>query len=404
MAMNKRGKLKPSILLLVIPLFNSCVEEFNVEFETEVLQNIVVIEATLTDELKHQIIKISSLDSLNSSGFRNTIDNAKVRVIESEGVTHVFNSVGGGSYRSQNRFAANVGTLYSLTVEANGSEFVSTKEILPAKSGIQQLVARRIINDDGVDGIGIFINPTANDESPKFRYEFMETYEIIAPLWIGRDMVVTNREFPFEFDLVPRDRNTRRCFSSNTSTGIILSSDVDFENGMEEDFLVHFIRSDNPVIRNRYSILVEQYSQNSLAQSFYRLLREQSTSENVFSQIQPGFIEGNIRNMDESGNRVIGFFSVESVVSERIFFDYEDFYAGEELPPYFINCSFFGAPQARTLAATSPLLDIIDTGDYVYVKNNEGEVPEGGPFLIARRPCGDCTALGSNIVPEFWEE
>ena len=74
------------------------------------------------------------------------------------------------------------------------------------------------------------------------------------------------------------------------------------------------------------------------------------------------------------------------------------------MPPYFINCRFFGAPQARTLAATSPLLDIIDTGDYVYVKNNEGEVPEGGPFLIARRPCGDCTALGSNIVPEFWEE
>ncbi len=26
------------------------------------------------------------------------------------------------------------------------------------------------------------------------------------------------------------------------------------------------------------------------------------------------------------------------------------------------------------------------------------------PFIMVTRPCGDCTALGSNIVPDFWEE
>ncbi len=391
-------------LLLV---FTSCVETFDTApflNDDEVSEDILVVEAIITDEMKQQTIKISKLGSLDGGAGPGEIGNAQVSLEDGTGTMYAFNSLGGGIYASQNPFAAVPNVSYSLRVVINGKEYSSTEELLPSTSTIDELYARRITSDGGVDGIGIFVNPLGGGESPKFRYEFEETYEIIAPLWAPFDMVVTSRTFPFEFDLVPRDRDTRRCFGTRRSNDIILSSDLDLENNVEQGFLVQFISSEDPVIQHRYSILVSQFSQGTNAHAFYTTLREQATSADVFSQIQPGFIEGNIANISNEEDRVIGFFSVESVVSRRLFFDYEDFYPDEELPPYFINCNSLGAPRTVTPAGTSPLMDAIDSGDFVYVRDNNGEVPDGGPFLTARTPCGNCTVLGSNVIPEFWTE
>jgi len=50
------------------------------------------------------------------------------------------------------------------------------------------------------------------------------------------------------------------------------------------------------------------------------------------------------------------------------------------------------------------LKDIIESGAFIYVRDSNGSVEGGGPFFVARRECGDCTVLGSNVVPEFWTE
>ncbi len=125
----------------------------------------------------------------------------------------------------------------------------------------------------------------------------------------------------------------------------------------------------------------------------------------MFTEIQPGFIEGNIARIDNANEKVLGYFEVANVSQERIFFNYEDYFPGEELPPYAISCGFLGAPPTSTPAGTSPLKDLIDSGFSVYVRNNNGEVaPPAGPYLTALRACGDCTVLGSNVVPDFWIE
>ena len=394
-------------IVALISMFSGCVEPFDVVpslNDDEGTGDTLVVEAIITDEVKQQIIKVSKLGPLGEISGPTNIGNAQVSIEDGMGNRYEFNSLAGGIYESQVPFAAVPGTSYSLRITVDGNQYSSSEEFLPTTSAIDNLYATRISTDSGVEGIGIFVDPRGGGETPKFRYEFEETYEIIAPLWAPFDMVVTSRTLPFEFDLVPRDRDTRRCFGTRLSNEIILSSDLDLDNNVEQDFLVQFISSQDPVIQHRYSILVSQYSQGTNAHAFYTTLKEQATSENVFSQIQPGFIEGNITNISNFEDRVIGYFSVESVASTRLFFDYVDFYPDEELPPYFINCNFLGAPIPVTPAGTSPLIDAIDSGNFVYVRDNNGEVPDGGPFLVARTPCGNCTALGSNIVPEFWEE
>jgi hypothetical protein len=57
-------------------------------------------------------------------------------------------------------------------------------------------------------------------------------------------------------------------------------------------------------------------------------LKELSGSDGILSQNQPGFFFGNIKSVENPNEKVIGYFEVSSVSSQRIFFNYEDVFPG----------------------------------------------------------------------------
>lgn len=101
---------------------------------------------------------------------------------------------------------------------------------------------------------------------------------------------------------------------------------------MNEDrvnYQIRFLNDDSYLITNRYSILVKQYVQNLAAYTYYQTLKKLSGSESILSQNQPGFFSGNIKSTQNPSEKVIGFFDVSSVSSQRIFFNYSDIFPGE---------------------------------------------------------------------------
>ena len=82
---------------------------------------------------------------------------------------------------------------------------------------------------------------------------------------------------------------------------------------------------------------------------------------------------------------VLGYFEDATQSNSRIFLNYEDFYPEEPLPPYFINCDFVTAPPTIIPGPRSPLAEVIDSGEYVYVRDNENTRGETGPLFVARR-------------------
>ena len=55
----------------------------------------------------------------------------------------------------------------------------------------------------------------------------------------------------------------------------------------------------------------------------------------------------------------------------------------------------------------SPLLNFINDGFLFFYENEDfsGSIlDEVGPLVLVLEPCGDCTFLGDNNIPEFWEE
>lgn len=399
--------------ILIILVASSCVEQFDISIEVNQGENIetfLVVEASLTNELKHQEVLLGKGRSFANDSLQPVAQNASVSVIDANGVTFLFAEIEPGRYLSNESFRALPNIAYQLIIETSeGNTYVSELESLPKSATMTAVYAERITNDLGVEGIAIYTDSELlPGEAPFLRYQYEETYKVIAPLWSPFDMVVVDPDPPItldSFDLLPKEKEERVCYGVQRSNRIIQALDLNRSGNEVSGNLIRFIPRDDYIISHRYSILVRQLVQSPDAYSYYRILEEQAGNESVFTEIQPGFIEGNMSNTNNPSEKVLGYFEVANASQERIFFNYEDLFPDENLPPYAISCVFLGAPPILTPAGTSPLKDAIDSGLFVYVRDNEGEVaPPGGPYMTARRACGDCTVLGSNTVPDFWIE
>ena len=389
-----------SFLLMCAMTTSSCVDPF--EPETISFESALVVEATITDEMKTQQIFLSRTFEFEADG-PDAERNASVEVMDDLGNVYSFVESEPGIYNSVSEFRAVQGTPYSLCIETNdGRSYSSIPSELPTATSLDSIYAERIINDDGNDGIGIFadsFDPSGNSEN--YRYTYEETFRVIAPRWFAEDFVIQENSCDFLF--TPRDPDTRICYRTDNSANIIQVNTARLSEDRVSRFLVRFINRDSYIISHRYSILVRQFVQSDASFAFYETLNEFSGSESLFSQTQVGFLEGNISSDLDDEERVIGFFDVATVDEKRIFFDYVDFYPGEPLPPYINPCR----ESAPVLANPSGcvLLRLVIANTVRYAGDNSTPPPEGeGPYLTVPRVCGDCTAIGTTEIPEFWTE
>ncbi len=375
---------------------NSCVEEF--EFGTQNFEDILVVQARLTDELKNQEIILSRSFRLENEGPAPEVG-ATVSIVDDQEVIYPFSEVSPGQYVSDNMFAAEVNLNYQLMITTQtGQSYVSSSVSLPQKTQIDNLYAERLINDDGVEGIGILVDSfDATGNANFYRYEYEETYQIIPPFWFDLDIQVISEEPP-EIALITRMREERICYKTNLSKNILLATTNNLEESNVERFMVNFFTPDDQVLRDRYSILVKQYVQSLEAHEFYETLKDFSDSESLFSQIQPGFINGNILSVDNQDENILGYFEATSVTSKRIFVNRRDLFPSSNRPAYPANCPFFEVNGADVRAVISA---VNDRGlKLIGVGTSAGEGLGGLTFTF--RICSDCNVLGSNIRPDFW--
>jgi hypothetical protein len=388
------------ILAFAAMLVFGCIEE--IEFETETFESALVIEATITNEMGVQEIVLSRTYRFEEDG-PVPEPGANVRVL-SNGASIGFTEVEPGVYRSDSPFAAQSNIDYQLKITtSNGRSYSSTTTQLTSITQIDNVYAMRENNDDGINGMSIYLNsfdPSGN--SKYYRYEYEETYKIVAPRYVSEDLYVYEPDSCL-VELVDRPLEQRVCYNTENSINLNLVNTNGFSEDRVSNHLIRFISSENYIISYRYSILVRQYIQSREAYTYFETLNEFNGEGSLFSQTQPGFFNGNISSDSNSNEKVIGFFDVSSVSSERIYFNYEDFYSGEPLPPYASPCSE-AAPAQFSLGGCGPLIIDLLGNKVKYLGLNDPPGPQEGPYLVVPRPCGDCTALGSSTVPDFWEE
>ena len=380
-------------------MLTACVEPF--EPETITFESALVVEATITDELKNQEIFLSRTFEFEEDG-ADPETNARVVVNDDQGGVFEFIEITAGVYESSTAFRAVSGRSYQLNITTNdGRTYSSSTVQLPVSTQLDSIYAERIVNNDGVEGIAIYadsFDPSGNSQN--YRYTYEETFRVIAPKWTPEDLI-GDPEGGCGLLVVPREREERVCYRTENSTNIIQIDTNGFNEDRVSRFLVRFISRDDYIISHRYSILVRQLVQSNASYSFYDTLREFSGSQSLFSETQVGFLNGNVSSGVDDNEKVLGYFDVSTVDERRIFFDYEDFFPGEPLPPFVNPCNETAPVIANPGGCI--LRPIVESNAVRFFGENQPAAGEG-PFLVVPRVCGDCTVLGSTEVPEFWEE
>ncbi len=378
-------------------LFN-CIEPF--EPEAVDYKSAIVIEATITDEYKNQEIVVSRTFALDTTGpYRES--GAKVQITDTNGAVHGFEEKVEGAYISQTPFEAETGVGYILSVIASdGTTYKSTQVRTPSPTKIDSIYAKRDVKDDGAsEGMFIYIDtydPTGSNTY--YRYKYEETHKIIAPFWTNMESYIIDNAI----DLVGlrlRDREEQVCYRTNGSKDLILANTVQFLENRISKFPIRFIDRNDYILSHRYSILVKQYAQSLEAHTFYKVLNKLSGSDNMFSQVQTGFLEVNISSLDNNEEQVIGFFEVSTISEKGLFFSYFDFFNGEPRPPYIIECPFLWYLDAFVSDIKREATAYWDDNNGQY-----GQFLKPAPYIFVPVGCGDCNVYGSNIVPDFWVE
>lgn len=397
-------------LLLAIAL-TGCTEQYAFK-NTNDFESALVVEGTITNEVKNQIIRLSQVYQLDETGPK-IEKGANVFITDDKGNEYQFEEKD-TVYASLTPFRAEPGVKYQLKIKTkDGKNYTSDEQTLTTETKIDNITAT-VESVNGQRGVQINVNSYDPANSSKYyRYEYAETYKIIAPKWYFEEAnIFSVPEVPANpingtpavpahdsISVTRRTKETKTCFSTKKSDAIILNN----TNSSSEDrvhFPVRFISDQNYIISHRYSIFVKQYVQNLAAFTYYKTLRDLSSTGSVLSPKQPGFFYGNIKSVEDPTEKVIGFFEVSSVSSERIYFNYADLFPNEPLPPYYEtdcealeydNCD--GDPPCKGAILRS----IMRSRSKVLFSWNHLSL-----FYMVKPPCGDCTTFSSNIVPPFW--
>ena len=399
-------------IILSLLLFFSCVEELDVvTIVEEGYGDALVIEATITDEMKNQLILLSRAYRLEDDGPLPE-SNAQIRVVGDNGKMYNFQETKAGNYESVIPFAAQNGVKYNLEIITNDNlEFGSSESMLSGISSIDSLYLERDFNENEEEGVSIYVDASDHTgEAEFYRYTYEETYKIIAPKYSPMDLHYTITYYDsyseIEYFLLPKPEQQQICYNKVLSNNINLTNNAGSMQDNIEKYQIRFLSRLNTIISHRYSILVRQYVQSLEAYRFYQTLDDMSNSESLLSQSQPGFVNGNLFSISNPDIKVIGFFDVSSVDEKRIYFNYSDMFQEEDLPPYFQSCipsapvEISGPPIGFSVY---PLADAIDQG-FKYFEPNEDITPYEGNYDVVAPICGNCTVMGNNYPPDFWVE
>lgn len=377
-------------------LASGCVEPF--ELESDKYENLVVVEGTITNENKNQLILLSTTYELEEEG-PSPLSNAQVRVIDDTD-TYIFEEGNPGEYVSVYPFRAEEGRSYQLEFITPGERYYKSDPVqFAGTTTIEDVYAQRGSNIEGDPGIEIRVNGSGTSgNTGYYRYEYEETYKIQSFFFKSQDIILDENG---NIDLVPKSKEEYTCYKTDLSQNIVISNTNTLNQDNVQGELLRFIGSRNPVFAHRYSILVKQFGISKEAYSYYNTLKDISESESLFSQVQPGHVPGNIYSVNDPDENVLGFFGVSSVTEKRVFFNYTDFYNLNDAhrPTFTPYC-----PRIRP-TTFEYLLELMSSGSYRFFDDIGIGPPTNRPrYRLVYADCVDCTQIGSNEVPEFWEE
>jgi hypothetical protein len=337
----------------------------------------LVVEGMITDQNRVNRIKLSRSLPVGKPLVRKAVKGAVITITDEKGIISTLTESPPGTYSTDSTiFRGRVGGLYALNIKIGNvnyaTDFSEMKPVPPINSLYYEKVviaASRDTNDID-EGCKVYVD--SFDPSGKclfFRWDYTETWEYRIPY------IVANRI----------------CFITERSDEILIKNTSLYSQARVSKYPIVFISNKTDRLKEKYSILVNQYSLNESEYNFWEKVQNISHNVGNLYDVTPVAISGNIRCCNDPQETVLGYFSVSAVTQKRLF----------------IQDKFLGLPNFVTYCATDTLTGKLpETGlntEFWVIEDYSDELP---PFWVITtfRECADCTTRGTSVMPSFWLE
>jgi hypothetical protein len=346
-------------------------------------QNYLVVEGVIDPGSDSTIIKLSKTVSLSASTTTNAVLNATVTIQSSQGQSSwQLQGDGQGNYTSPGLNLPQ-GAQYRLSVSVNNENYAS--DYVPVNLS------------PPIDSVGYYVTSGGaqiyvNTHDPTGKTTFY--------MWNYQETWMFSSEYPANIKadtttgtlvLIDPSQQIHHCFGNDASTNILLASTQALNKDEVYQSPLTIIPLNSEKVEEKYSILVKQYALTGDAYNFYTNLKKNSEQLGSIFDAMPSEIPGNIHDITRPGIPVIGYISISSVQSKRIFI------SKNALP----NVTTI-YPYACTLDTLSPSyahdVFLIPPAQYDPVT----QLPNGN-YLYSTPLCVDCTLRGTTQTPAFWK-
>lgn len=289
--------------ILLFLLFSACIDPLDVEVDDTNARLVVMAEITnLNEPYKVELHRTADYETLVNP--KET--GAKVSIIDEQGNEYAFMETEEGEYWScPSEFVGKIGGNYNLRIETTDDNvYESDIETLLPTGEIDSVYyvkssrEREVNGNTSIEnGVKVYCNFKDRKEKEFFRIDWKGTYR---------------------FRSAPMDNNNRYCWNTESSKfDINLHDDQFSNNSLIRDYEVTFL-PDGLRFTEDYSFQAQLKSMNPGAYQFWELIKQQFENDGSIFSALPAQIESNINSLTNPDEKVLGYFIVSGVDTQRI--------------------------------------------------------------------------------------
>ncbi len=343
-------------------------------------QSYLVVEGFINTGADTTKIKLSRTVNLSNKTATNPVTGAIVTVESKGGADYQLTEITSGTYIATTLNLDNT-QQYRLRIRtADNKQYVSDFVAVMVTPPIDNVGFNVVTKPD--TGVQVYASTHGPDNSTRYyRWDYDETWEFHAKYQSDWE---TNG-----YQIVPRVVSRYICFKTDTSSTVVLGSSAKLQHNVIYQAPIAFISFTSEKIEMDYSILLRQYAVTADAYSFWTNLKTNTEQLGSIFDAQPSQLAGNIHNVNDASEPVIGYMSACNVTTQRIFITSNQLPYWVPTYPY-PNCDIEDAHTPGDIAQQIPLGSPI-------IPLSKG----GATFTYYT--CADCTIRGSLKRPSFWQ-
>jgi len=306
-----------NVLIIIVLLSLSCKEEFQID--SIQFDELLVVEGFITNQPGPYTIKLSTSAQVdNPAKYPKT--NCIINILDDQGYSEKLSEIEPGVYTtSKTGIKGEIGGKYKVSIITPKEKIYETEfqEILPSvkiDSVYEEIEYQESEGAPyGVPGYQFVVDTKKPEEQENYiLWTINETYQYYSDYTPYQ--ILNNAS-----DLAPNFDSLYTCWKTDNVKKVYTAETASLTTAQVSGKRLHFVSTESRRLSVRYSLLLNQYTIDEKAYSYWKNIEDQIADDNVLFIEQPYNIKGNIKNINNPDETVLGYFTVASVTQKRIF-------------------------------------------------------------------------------------